>query len=69
MFSLYGKWRRTYGRSFKVLADESLAYLQYKVIDENGKEIDLKEESVFNSNQSKTHARQKNGANNEEKDS
>lgn len=69
MFSLYGKWRRTYGRSFKVLADESLAYLQYKVIDENGKEIDLKEESDFNSNQSKTHARQKNGANNEEKDS
>ncbi|MDE6424415.1 MAG: Rne/Rng family ribonuclease, partial [Muribaculaceae bacterium] len=69
MFSLYGKWRRTYGRSFKVVADESLAYLQYKVIDENGKEIDLKEESDFNSNQSKTHARQKHGANNEEKDS
>lgn len=68
MFSLYGKWRRTYGRSFKVIADEALAYLQYRVIDETGKEIDLKEESDFNSNQSKTHARQKH-VNNEEKDS
>ncbi len=68
MFSLYGKWRRTYGRSFKLIADEALAYLQYRVIDETGKEIDLKEESDFNSNQSKTHARQKH-VHNEEKDS
>lgn len=60
MFSLYGKWRRKYGRSMKVVADESLAYLQYRVLDEDGKEIDLKEESDFNSNQSKSHARQKN---------
>ncbi len=43
-FSLYAKWKRTYSRKLKVIADESLAYLQYKVIDENGKEIDLKEE-------------------------
>lgn len=68
MFSLYGRWRRRYGRSFKIIADESLAYLQYRVIDEKGMEIDLKEESDFNSNQSKTHARQKNREK-EEKDS
>lgn len=67
MFSLYGKWRRRYGRSFKILADESLAYLQYKVLDDMKKEIDVKEESDFNSNQSKTHARQKSVVN-EEKD-
>lgn len=67
MFSLYGKWRRRFGRGFKVIADESLAYLQYKVIDDSGKEIDLKEESDLSSNQSKTHARQKNRE--EEKDS
>ena len=67
MFSLYGKWRRKFGRSFKILADESLAYLQYRVFDEMKKEIDLKEESDFNSNQSKSHARQKNN-DNEEKD-
>lgn len=60
MFSLYGKWKRHYGRGFKVVADESLAYLQYRVVDAGGKEIDLKEESDFSSSQSKTHERQKN---------
>ena len=42
--SLYSRWRRRLGRGFKILADESLAYLQYRVIDANGAEIDLKEE-------------------------
>ena len=65
LISIYTKWRRKYGRKFKVLPDQSLAYLQYKVIDNEGKEIDLKEESDFNSNQSKSHARHKEG-NNEE---
>ena len=59
LISVYTKWRRKYGRKFKVLPDQSLAYLQYKVIDSDGKEIDLKEESDFNSNQSKSHARHK----------
>lgn len=68
MFSLYGKWRRRFGRGFKILPDESLAYLQYRVIDDMKKEIDLKEESDFSSNQSKAHARQKKRET-EEKDS
>lgn len=55
--SLYSKWRRKYGRSFKVLPDQSLAYLEYKVIDKDGKEVDIQEESDLNSNQSKRHAR------------
>ena len=59
LISIYTKWRRKYGRRFKVIPDQSLAYLQYKVIDSEGKEIDLKEESDFNSNQSKSHARHK----------
>lgn len=60
-FSLYSKWKRTYSRKFKIIADESLAYLQYKVIDENGKEIDLKEEKDTNSSQNhKKRARAKN---------
>ena len=59
MFSLYGKWRRKFGRNFKVISDESLAYLQYRVMDDHGKEIDLKEESDFSSSQSKNHARHK----------
>ena len=32
------------GGKFKIMADESLAYLQYKVLDKNRNEIDLKEE-------------------------
>lgn len=57
MFSIYGKWRRRFGRGMKLLADESLAYLQYKVIDSEKKEIDLKEESDTNSSISKNRVR------------
>ena len=42
--SLYGKWRRKLGRVFKVMPDESLAYLQYRVLDSNRGEIDLHSE-------------------------
>ena len=59
MFSLYGKWRRRYGRGMKIVADESLAYLQYKVGDDDGQEIDLKEESDTGSSQSKNKAKVK----------
>lgn len=57
MFSIYGKWRRRFGRNFKVVADESLAYLEYKVIDQFGKPVDLKEESDTNSSHSKNRTR------------
>ncbi len=42
--SVYKTWRRTLGRTFKVLPDESLAMLQYRVLDDKRNEIDLKEE-------------------------
>lgn len=67
MFSLYGKWRREFGRIFRIIADESLAYLQYKVIDKNGEEIDLKEESDSGSRQTKEKKRA-NSRDNEEED-
>ena len=51
-FSIYSKWKRAYSRKFKIIADESLAYLQYKVIGEDGREIDLKEEKDTGSGQS-----------------
>lgn len=57
MFSLYGKWRRQFGRNFKIVPDESLAYLQYRVIDSDNKEIDIKEESDISSRQSKSRKR------------
>ncbi len=42
--SLYGKWRRRYGRCFKILPDESLAYLQYRVVDSERNELNLVDE-------------------------
>lgn len=42
--SLYGKWRRALGRCFKILPDESLAYLQYRVVDKDRNEFHLIEE-------------------------
>ncbi len=57
MFSLYGKWKRRFGRGLKVVPDESLAYLQYRVIDHAGMEIFLHEESDMNSAQSKNKTR------------
>lgn len=42
--SVYRTWRRSLGRSFRVLPDESLAMLQYRVLDDKRNEIDLKEE-------------------------
>ncbi len=57
VFSLYGKWRRRFGRGVKIVADESLAYLQYRVIDPSGKEIYLHEERDIDSAQSKNKTR------------
>lgn len=39
--SIYGKWRRQLGRNFKIVADESIAYLQYKVVDKNRNVLNL----------------------------
>ena len=57
VFSLFGKWRRRFGRGFKLIPDESLAYLEYKVVDDTNKEIDLKEERDMSSSQSKNRVR------------
>ena len=57
VFSLYGKWRREYGRNFKILSDESLAYLEYKVLDGDKQEIDLKEEKDVNSSHTKSQSK------------
>ena len=46
--SIYSKWRRKLGNNFKIVADQSLAYLQYRVVDSKGKELDLKEAKDMN---------------------
>lgn len=54
LLSLYRRWRMEFGRKFRIVPDQSLAYLQYKVIDSDGLEIDLKEEKDTGSSASKT---------------
>ena len=59
--SLYGRWRRSLGRCFKIMPDQSLAYLQYKVLDKKRNEIDLKEEKDLDkSSTTKTKTKAKN---------
>ena len=59
IMSEYLKWRIEYGFNFKILPDQSLAYLEYRVIDHNGNEIDLKEEKDTISSKSKKESRSK----------
>ncbi|MBR4783414.1 MAG: ribonuclease E/G, partial [Bacteroidaceae bacterium] len=44
IISLKQKWRMKYGLSLKIIPDQALAMLQYKFVDRNGDEIDMKEE-------------------------
>lgn len=60
LVSIYTKWRMSYGRKFKVLPDENLAYLQYRVMDSNGNEVNLQEEKDVNSSQTKSRTKAKN---------
>lgn len=48
LMSIYAKWRRRLGGKFKIVADESLAYLQYRVVNAEGRELDLKEAKDMN---------------------
>lgn len=59
LVSLYTKWRMNYGRKFKVIPDENLTYLQYRVIDSEGHEVDLKEEKDISSSQTKSRTKAK----------
>lgn len=58
--SLYRKWQLEFGFNFRIVPDESLAYLQYKVLDRNRTEIDLKEEKDIDSSATKSKSRAKN---------
>lgn len=60
LISTYTKWRMKMGRKFRILPDQSLAYLQYRVIDKNRNEIDLKEEKDMDSSSTKTKTKAKN---------
>lgn len=44
IISLKQRWRMKYGFGLKVIPDQSLAFLQYRFVDAEGEEIDMKEE-------------------------
>ncbi len=58
--SLYRRWQMEYGFKFRILPDQSLAYLQYKVLDSDRNEIDLKEEKDIDSSATKSKSKAKN---------
>lgn len=60
LLSIYRKWRMQLGRTFRILPDQSLAYLQYRVIGSDGNEIDLKEEKDLSSSATKNKNKAKN---------
>ena len=58
--SLYRRWQLEFGFNFRIIPDESLAYLEYKVVDRERNEIDLKEEKDMDSSASKSKSKTKN---------
>ena len=44
LMSLASKWKRQLAHSFRIIPDQSLAYLEYRVVDKDGNILDLKEE-------------------------
>jgi len=63
LISEYRKWRMEFGFKFKIIPNQSLAYLEYKVFDKKRNEIDLKEEKDTSSATSKKESRSKNSDN------
>lgn len=66
LISIYRRWRMEYGNKFRVMPDQSLAYLQYRVVDKNGEEIDLKEEKDVDSSATKSKTKAKERSKNSE---
>lgn len=60
LISPYRRWRMELGRKFKIMPDQSLAYLEYKVLDKNRNEIDIKEEKDIDSSATKRKAKNRN---------
>ena len=69
LISMYRRGRMEYGNKFRVMPDQSLAYLQYRVVDKNGEEIDLKEEKDVDSSATKSKTKAKERSKNSEETS
>ncbi|MDE6402175.1 MAG: hypothetical protein K2K86_00020, partial [Muribaculaceae bacterium] len=60
LWSTYRRWRLSLGGSWRIVADQSLAYLQYRVVDKKGVEINIQEEKDMDSSASKSKNKAKN---------
>ena len=45
VISIYRKWQLKYGFGLRIIPDQSLAFLEYRFYDADGKELDMKEET------------------------
>lgn len=60
LISTYRRWRLELGRKFRIIPDQSLAYLEYRVVDSAGNVLDLKEEKDMDSSATKNKRKAKN---------
>lgn len=63
LISTYRHWRMELGRKFRILPDQSLAYLEYRVLDKKHNEIDIKEEKDVDSSATKNKSKAKQRSN------
>lgn len=54
MVSMYRRWKLELGGGFKIVPDQSLAYLQYRVVDKDKNVIELADEKDLESSSSKS---------------
>lgn len=65
--SIYKKWRGEFGKKFKLVQNQALAFLEYKFLDKNRNEIDVKEsKDVGNSSNEKKASKSKRAAEKED---
>ena len=60
LISTYRRWRLELGRKFRIVPDQSLAYLEYRVVDSAGNVLVLKEEKDMDSSATKNKRKAKN---------
>ena len=60
LISTYRRWRLELGRKFRIVPDQSLAYLEYRVVDSAGNVLDLKEEKDMDPSATKNKRKAKN---------
>ncbi len=64
--SIYRKWHKEFGKKFKIVPNQALAYLEYHIFDKNRNEIDVKENKDTNTSSTEKKASKSNRSGNKE---